>query len=115
MFKLVLGKAEEPEIKLPTSVGSQKKQESSKKTNADENVEKLKLIYIVNRYPPCKTFCQFLRKLNRELSCDPAIPLIETYPRKMKTMSTLKLVHEGFGFIHNSKLPQLILLHMLAR
>ena len=31
MFKLVLEKAEEPEIKLPTSVGSQKKQESSRK------------------------------------------------------------------------------------
>ena len=31
MFKLDLEKAEEPEIKLPTSVGSQKKQESSKK------------------------------------------------------------------------------------
>ena len=31
MFKLVLEKAEEPEIKLPTSVGSLKKQESSKK------------------------------------------------------------------------------------
>ena len=33
MFKLVLGKAEEPEIKLPTSVGSSKKQESSRKTS----------------------------------------------------------------------------------
>ena len=31
MFKLDLEKAEEPEIKLPTSVGSLKKQESSKK------------------------------------------------------------------------------------
>ena len=31
MFKLVLEKAEEPEIKLPTSVGSSKKQESSRK------------------------------------------------------------------------------------
>ena len=31
MFKLVLEKAEEPEIKLPTSVGSPKKQESSRK------------------------------------------------------------------------------------
>ena len=31
MFKLDLEKAEEPEIKLPTSVGSSKKQESSKK------------------------------------------------------------------------------------
>ena len=32
MFKLALEKAEEPEIKLPTSVGSLKKQESSKTT-----------------------------------------------------------------------------------
>ena len=32
MFKLVLGKAEEPEIKLPTSVGSLKNQENTGKT-----------------------------------------------------------------------------------
>ena len=31
MFKLYLEKAEDPEIKLPTSVGSLKKQESSRK------------------------------------------------------------------------------------
>ena len=33
MFKLVLEKAEEPEIKLPTSAGSSKKHESSRKTS----------------------------------------------------------------------------------
>ena len=33
MLKLVLEKAEEPEIKLPTSAGSWKKQESSRKTS----------------------------------------------------------------------------------
>ena len=33
MFKLVLEKAEEPEIKLPTSAGSWKKQESTTKTS----------------------------------------------------------------------------------
>ena len=33
MFKLDLEKAEDPEIKLPTSVGSLKKQESSRKTS----------------------------------------------------------------------------------
>ena len=33
MFKLVLEKAEEPEIKLPTSGGSSKKHESSRKTS----------------------------------------------------------------------------------
>ena len=33
MFKLVLETAEEPEIKLPTSAGSSRKQESSRKNN----------------------------------------------------------------------------------
>ena len=33
MFKLGLEKAEEPEFKVPTSVGSSKKQESSRKTS----------------------------------------------------------------------------------
>ena len=33
MFKLDLEKAEKPEIKLPTSIGSLKKQESSRKTS----------------------------------------------------------------------------------
>ena len=41
MFKLALEKAEEPEIKLPTSAGSLKKQESSrrkKQTNKQTNI-----------------------------------------------------------------------------
>ena len=33
MFKLDLEKAEEPEIKLPTSTGSKKMQENSRKNN----------------------------------------------------------------------------------
>ena len=33
MYKLGVEKTEEPEIKLPTSVGSQKKQENSRKTS----------------------------------------------------------------------------------
>ena len=33
MFKMDLEKAEEPEIKLPTSIGSSKKQENSRKTS----------------------------------------------------------------------------------
>ena len=36
MFKLVLEKAEEPEIKLPTSTGSSKKQQSSGKTSTSD-------------------------------------------------------------------------------
>ena len=36
MFKLVLEKPEEPEIKLPTSAGSWKRQESSRKTSISD-------------------------------------------------------------------------------
>ena len=36
MFKLVLEKAEEPEIKLPMSAGSSKKQESSRKASISD-------------------------------------------------------------------------------
>ena len=42
MFKLVLEKAEEPEIKLPTSTGSWKKQESSRKTSTSALLTTLK-------------------------------------------------------------------------
>ena len=40
MFKLDLEKAEAPEIKLPRSTGSQKKQESSRKTSASLTTSK---------------------------------------------------------------------------
>ena len=42
MFKLILEKAEEPEIKLPTSAGSWKKQESSRKTYISASLTMLK-------------------------------------------------------------------------
>ena len=42
MFKLDLEKAEESEIKLPTSVGSSKKQESSRKTSTSASLTMLK-------------------------------------------------------------------------
>ena len=38
MFKLNLEKAEEPEIKLPTSIGSSKKQESSRKASTSTSL-----------------------------------------------------------------------------
>ena len=43
MFKVDLEKAEEPEIKLPTSVGSSKKQDSSRKTSTSGSLTTLKL------------------------------------------------------------------------
>ena len=42
MFKLDLEKAEEPEIKLPTSVRSQKMQENSRKTSTSASLTTLK-------------------------------------------------------------------------
>ena len=42
MFKLDLEKAEEPEIILPTSAGSQKKQENSRKTSTSASLTTLK-------------------------------------------------------------------------
>ena len=39
MFKLVLEKAEEPEIKLPTSAGSSKKQKSASKTSISDFID----------------------------------------------------------------------------
>ena len=42
MFKLVLEKAEEPAIKLPTSIGLSKKQESSRKTSISALLNMLK-------------------------------------------------------------------------
>ena len=42
IFKLGLEKSEEPEDKLPTSIGSQKKQENSKKTSTSASLTTLK-------------------------------------------------------------------------
>ena len=46
MFKPVLEKAEEPEIKLPTSAGSSKKQESSRKISISALLTMPKLLIV---------------------------------------------------------------------
>ena len=46
MFKLDLEKAEEPDIKLPTSVGSQKKQENFRKTPTSAALTTLKVLTV---------------------------------------------------------------------
>ena len=56
MFKLVLEKAEEPEIKLPTSVGSYKKHENSKR-------KPLMLYWLTKAFVWSTTNCgKFLKK-----------------------------------------------------
>ena len=46
MFKLDLEKAEEPEIKLPTSVGSSKKQGNSRETSTSASLTTLKFLTV---------------------------------------------------------------------
>ena len=46
MFKLDLAKAEEPEIKLPTFTGSQKKQENSRKISSTASLLKPLTLWI---------------------------------------------------------------------
>ena len=73
MFKLDLEKAQEPEVKLPISVGSQKKQESSRKTSTSASLTMLKpmTVWVTTKcwkflrergIPDLKTDC-FLRNL----------------------------------------------------
>ena len=50
MFKLDFRKAEEPEAKLPTSVGSSKKQESSKKTSVLLTMPKPLTVWITTNH-----------------------------------------------------------------
>ena len=52
MFKVNLQKAEEPEIKLPTSVGSSEKQEGSRKTSSSASLTTLKplTVWITRNY-----------------------------------------------------------------
>ena len=50
MFKLGLEKAEEPEIKLPASIGSLKKQQSSRKTSALLTMPKPLTVWITTNW-----------------------------------------------------------------
>ena len=50
MFKLDLEKAKEPDIKLPTSIGSWKNQESSRKTSALLTMPKPLTVWIIPNY-----------------------------------------------------------------
>ena len=52
MFKLDLEKAEEPEIKLSTSIGSEKKQDNSRKTSTSASLTTLKplTLWITTNY-----------------------------------------------------------------
>ena len=67
MFKLDLEKAEEPEIKLPASVGSWKKQESSRKTSISALLSMPKPKFIVDHNKLWKILKDHLTCLLRNL------------------------------------------------
>ena len=52
MFKLDLEKAKEPEIKLPISVGSLKKQENTRKTSTSASFTTLKSLKVMRENNP---------------------------------------------------------------
>ena len=85
MFKLVLEKAEEPEIKLPTSAQSSKKQESSRKTSISALLtmpKPLTMWITINcgkfwkrweyqtTWPACWEICMQVRKQQLELDME---------------------------------------------
>ena len=84
MFKLYLEKAEEPEIKLPTSAGSTKKQEGSRKNiyfcfidyaKAFDSVDHNKLWKILRQeyqttWPASWEICMQVRKQQLELDME---------------------------------------------
>ena len=81
MFKLDLEKAEKPEVKLPTSIGSLKKQESSRKTSTSALLTIPKLLCgsqqivenserVGNTWPASWEICMQVRKKQLELDME---------------------------------------------
>ena len=85
MFKLVLEKAEEPEVKLPISLGSSKKQDSSRKTptSALLTMPKPLTVWVTKNcgkllkrweyqttFPSSKEICMQVRKQQLELDME---------------------------------------------
>ena len=78
MFQLVLEKAEEPEIKLPTPVGSYKKQESSRKTSTSASLTTQVFDYVDHNK---------LWKILKEMGVQTTLPVSwETYMQVKKQL-----------------------------
>ena len=99
-FKLVLEKAEEPEIKLPTSAGSSKKQERSRKTSALLITPKPLTVWITTNcgkfwkrweyqttWPASWETCMQVRKQQLELDMEQQL-----VPSRKRSMSRLYIV-----------------------
>ena len=86
MFKLALEKAEEPEIKLPTSAGSSKKSTNSKCwRRCGEKGTHLYCWWECKLVQPLwRTVQRFLKKLEIELPYDPGIPLLGIHTKETR-------------------------------
>ena len=98
MFKLVLKKAEEPEIKLPTSVESLKKQESSRKASAAATAAKLLQSYstlcdLIDGSPPGSPSLGFSRQEHWSgLPFPSLIHESEKWKVKVRSLSRVRLL-----------------------
>ena len=117
MYKLDLEKAEEPEAKLPTSSGSQKKQGNSRKSFISGSLTMLKplTLWITAN---CGKFFFFFLKILKEMGLPPYLPpeksvcsssaTVRTRLGTMDQFQTGKGVHQGcivspclFNYIHH--------------
>ena len=109
IFKLDLEKAEEPEVKLPTSIGSLRKQESSRKTSTSAllNMPKPLTVWITKNYgkfwkrweyqttrPASWEICMQVRKQQLELD----MVNFHSNPKERQCQRMLKLPHNFTHF-----------------
>ena len=95
MYKLDLEKAEEPEIKLPTSVGSQKKQENSRKTSTSASLTMLKPLTVWITANCGKFFRRWEQQTSFPASCEICMQVKKQWLElDMKQWTTSKLGKE---------------------
>ena len=89
MFKLELEKAEEPDVKLPTSVGSSKQQEGSRKTSISASLTMPKPLTVLITTNSGK----FFKSWNTR---PPDLPLEKSVCRSGKQQLELDMEQAGF-------------------
>ena len=96
MFKLDFKKAEEPEIKLPTSIGSQKNQENCRVTSASLTTPKPLTVWITAN---CGTFLNRWNIL-KQAGRPPYLP-----PEKLYAVqeATVRTIHGTTDWFQNGK------------
>ena len=96
MYKLNLEKAEKPEIKLPISIVSKKKQEDSRKTSMSVSLTMLKLLMVWITTNCCFLTCvQVSKKVGK----------LVLYSHLLKNFPQFVVIHtvKGFGIVNKTK------------